>query len=123
MMGNDHPEAKRRWRRRAGTVIGLGVTPIVAFTAVALAHPVFSNNPPGFPNPLGSTGTPYTPGSTPTMNMFLPYEQGDTIFPDPGGAANTTIDVKVTIPPPGPPPSAGPRATRSGRVPRPATSR
>jgi hypothetical protein len=90
----------RRWWRRAITVIGLGGATILAVAAPALGHPVFSNDPPGFPNPSGGTGAanqtpPYAPGSRPTLNMFLPFEQDGVIFK---GAENTTVDVQVTIP-------------------------
>ncbi|MGH3821977.1 MAG: hypothetical protein ACRDRA_03925 [Pseudonocardiaceae bacterium] len=92
--------AHRRWRRRAVTVIGLGVATVAALAVPALAHPVFSNNGPGFPNPYGGTGAagqtpPYAAGSRPTLNMFLPFEQEGVIF---NGAENTTTDVKVTVP-------------------------
>jgi hypothetical protein len=90
----------RRWRRRALTVIGLAVTTTLAVAIPALAHPTFSNNGPGFPNPTGGTGgpgqtPPYPAGSTPTLNMFLPFEQDGVIF---NGAVNTTVDVTVTLP-------------------------
>ncbi len=97
---NNDTGPQRRWLRRAVTAIGLGVATVVAFAAPALAHPVFSNDPPGFPNANGGTGAanqtpPYAAGSRPTLNMFLPFEQDGVIF---NGAENTTVDVQVTIP-------------------------
>jgi hypothetical protein len=91
--------AYRRWWRRVITVIGL-VGAVVFFAAPALAHPVFSNDPPGFPNPDGGTGAanqtpPYAAGSRPTLKMFLPFEQEGVVF---NGAENTTVDVQVTVP-------------------------
>jgi hypothetical protein len=94
-MMNNATGVHRRWRRRAVTVIGLGVTAALAVAVPALAHPVFSNDGPGFPNPQGSTTTPYPAGSRPTLNMFLPFEQEGVVF---NGAVNTTVDVKVTVP-------------------------
>jgi hypothetical protein len=90
----------RHWPRRALTVIGLAVTTTLAGAIPALAHPTFSNNGPGFPNPTGGTGgpgqtPPYPAGSTPTLNMFLPFEQDGVIV---NGAVNTTVDVTVTLP-------------------------
>ncbi|MGH3771574.1 MAG: hypothetical protein ACRDRW_09295 [Pseudonocardiaceae bacterium] len=92
---NNDAGAHRSWRRRAMTMIGLEVATVVALAAPALAHPVFSNDAPGFPNPQGSTANPYPVGSRPTMNMFLPFEQEGVIV---NGAANTTVDVQVTVP-------------------------
>lgn len=91
--------ARRCWWRRAITVIGL-VAAVVSFAVPALAHPVFSNDPPGFPNPDGGTGAanqtpPYAAGSRPTLKMFLPFEQEGVVF---NGAENTTVDVQVTVP-------------------------
>ncbi|MGH3767543.1 MAG: hypothetical protein ACRDTX_20745 [Pseudonocardiaceae bacterium] len=94
-MLNNAAGARWRWRRRVVTVFGLGVATVVALAIPALAHPVFSNDAPGFPNPQGSTANPYPLGSRPTMNMFLPFEQDGVVF---NGADNTTVDVKVTVP-------------------------
>ncbi|MGH3752224.1 MAG: hypothetical protein ACRDRP_05920 [Pseudonocardiaceae bacterium] len=98
-MRND-TEAHRRQRRRAITVIGLGIAMVVALAAPALGHPGFPNDRPGFPNPNGGTGIgnqtpPYAPGSRPTLNMFTPFEQEGVIV---NGAENTTVDVKVQVP-------------------------
>ncbi len=87
-------EAQHR-RRRATTVLGLAAAMVVAVAAPTLGHPVFSNDAPGFPNPQGSTTTPYPAGSRPTVNMYLPFEQEGVMF---NGAENTTVDVKVTVP-------------------------
>ncbi|MGH3871095.1 MAG: hypothetical protein ACRDSR_06185 [Pseudonocardiaceae bacterium] len=92
---DSEPGLDRRWWRRAGTVIGLGVTTALVAAAPAFGHPVFSNDAPGFPNPQGSTTSPYPAGSRPTLNMYLPFEQDGVIV---NGALNTTIDVKITIP-------------------------
>ncbi|MGH3708588.1 MAG: hypothetical protein ACRDRQ_10895 [Pseudonocardiaceae bacterium] len=92
---DDGTGARRCWWRRASTVISLGVAMAVAVTTPALGHPVFSNDGPGFPNPQGSTATPYPAGSRPTLNMFVPFEQDGVIF---NGAVNTTVDVKITVP-------------------------
>ncbi len=104
--------ARRRWRRRAGAVICLGVATIAAVAAPALAHPVFSNDPPGFPNPQGSAANPYPTGSRPTVNMFLPFEQEGVVF---NGAENTTVDVKVTIPAGWTSPACGAASTGAAR--------
>jgi hypothetical protein len=95
-MNND---AGTHWRR-AVTVIGLVFATVVALALPAFAHPVFSNDAPGFPNPFGGTGAggqtpPYAAGSRPTLNMFLPFEQEGVIF---NGAENTTVDVQVSLP-------------------------
>ncbi|MGH3871092.1 MAG: Ig-like domain-containing protein [Pseudonocardiaceae bacterium] len=92
---NSDTGVRRRRQRRAGTVIGLGVTTALVAAAPAFGHPVFSNDAPGFPNPQGSTTSPYPAGSRPTLNMYLPFEQDGVIV---NGALNTTIDVKITIP-------------------------
>ncbi|MGH3821352.1 MAG: hypothetical protein ACRDRA_00675, partial [Pseudonocardiaceae bacterium] len=108
---NNDTRTKRRWRRRAITVIGLGIAPVVAVAATALAHPVFSNDAPGFPNPQGSTTTPYPAGSRPTLNMYTPFEQEGVIF---NGAENTTVDVKVTVPTGWTSPACGAASTSVG---------
>jgi hypothetical protein len=95
-MNND---AEAHWRRTV-TVIGLVFATVVALAGPAFAHPVFSNDAPGFPNPFGGTGAsgqtpPYAAGSRPTLNMFLPFEQEGVIF---NGAENTTVDVQVILP-------------------------
>ncbi|MGH8917705.1 MAG: hypothetical protein ACRD0H_05090, partial [Actinomycetes bacterium] len=92
---NSKPGSDRRWRRRASTVIGLGVTMVLAVAVPAFGHPVFSNDAPGFPNPQGSTASPYPAGSRPTLNMYVPFEQEGVIV---NGAENTTVDVRVTVP-------------------------
>lgn len=94
MLHND-TGAHQRWRRRAITVIGLGIAMVVALAAPALAHPTFPNDAPGFPNPQGSTTNPYSAGSRPTLNMMVEFEQDGVIF---NGAVNTTVDVQVTVP-------------------------
>ena len=106
----------RRWRSRALTVTGLTVITGLAFAIPALAHPTFSNNGPGFPNPTGGNGgpgqtPPYTPGSRPTLNMFLPFEQQGVIF---NGAENTTVDVSVTLPVDFTNPACGNASTTTG---------
>ncbi|HEV7451875.1 MAG TPA: hypothetical protein VGO16_10900 [Pseudonocardiaceae bacterium] len=99
MMNND-TRAYRRWRRRAITVIGLGIAMVTAVAVPALAHPSFPNGGPGFPNPNGGTGAgtqtpPYAPGSSPTLNLRVPFERDGVIF---NGAVNTTVDIKATVP-------------------------
>jgi hypothetical protein len=110
-MLNNATGVYRRWRRRAITVIGLGVTMAVAVAAPAFGHPVFSNNAPGFPNPQGSATSPYPAGSHPTLNMFLPFEQDGVVF---NGAENTTVDVQVTIPAGWTSPACGAASTSVG---------
>jgi hypothetical protein len=95
------------------TVIGLAVATVMALAVPAWAHPVFSNDEPGFPNPMGGTGgpgqtPPYPAGSRPTLNMFLPFEQDGVVF---HGAENTTVDVRVTIPAAWANPVCGPART------------
>jgi hypothetical protein len=92
---NDGTGVRRRWWRRASTVLILVISAAVAAAVPALAHPVFSNDPPGFPNPQGSTASPYAAGSRPTLNLVVPFEQDGVIF---NGAVNTTVDIKVTVP-------------------------
>ncbi|MGH3684838.1 MAG: hypothetical protein ACRDRU_18585 [Pseudonocardiaceae bacterium] len=97
---NDSIGAKRRWRRRVSTVIGLGIVTVVAVAVPALAHPSFPNGGPGFPNPNGGIGAgsqtpPYAPGSTNTLNLRVPFERDGVIF---NGAVNTTVDIKATVP-------------------------
>jgi hypothetical protein len=95
------------------TVICLVVATVMALAAPAWAHPVFSNDGPGFPNPMGGTGgpgqtAPYPAGSRPTLNMFLPFEQDGVVFHD---AENTTVDVQLTLPPAWTSPACGPART------------
>ncbi|HET9257443.1 MAG TPA: Ig-like domain-containing protein [Pseudonocardiaceae bacterium] len=106
----------RRWRRRALTVTGLAVITALTVAIPALAHPNFSNNGPGFPNPMGGAGgpgqtPPYPAGSRPTLNMFLPFEQDGVIV---NGAENTTVDVTVTIPLDFTDPACGAASTSTG---------
>ncbi|HET9257446.1 MAG TPA: hypothetical protein VFO16_19900 [Pseudonocardiaceae bacterium] len=106
-MMNKEPRA--RWRR-AITVLGLAAPAVAVLAAPAFAHPVFSNDAPGFPNPMGGTGgtgqtPPYPAGSRPTLNMYLPFEQDGVVF---HGAENTTVDVRVTIPKDWASPACGP---------------
>jgi Tol biopolymer transport system component len=99
-MVNNGTQAHRR-RRRTITVIGLGIATVVAFATPALAHPSFPSGGPGFaPNPQGGTGAgtqppPYAPGSTNTLNLRVPFERDGVIV---NGAADTTVDLKVTVP-------------------------
>jgi Tol biopolymer transport system component len=99
-MVNNGTQAHRR-RRRAITVIGLGIATVVAFATPALAHPSFPSGGPGFaPNPQGGTGAgtqppPYAPGSTNTLNLRVPFERDGVIV---NGAADTTVDLKATVP-------------------------
>jgi hypothetical protein len=95
------------------TVIGLTVATVMVLAVPAWAHPVFSNDEPGFPNPMGGTGgpgqtPPYPAGTRPTLNMFLPFEQDGVVF---HSAENTTVDVRVTIPPTWANPACGPART------------
>jgi hypothetical protein len=95
------------------TVIGLAVATAMVFAVPAWAHPVFSNDEPGFPNPMGGTGKPgqtppYPAGARPTLNMFLPFEQDGVVF---HGAENTTVDVRVTLPAAWANPACGPART------------
>ena len=113
MMNNAAGARGSFWRGRALTVIGLAVAAIVALAAPAFAHPVFSNDEPGFPNPMGGTGgpgqtPPYPAGSRPTLNMFLPFEQDGVVYK---GAENTTVDVRVTLPTAWRSPACGPART------------
>lgn len=95
------------------TVIGLAVATVIILAVPAWAHPVFSNDEPGFPNPMGGTGgpgqtPPYPAGARPTLNMFLPFEQDGVVF---HGAENTTVDVRVTVPAAWANPVCGPART------------
>jgi hypothetical protein len=110
-MMNNRTRDYRRWRRRAVTVVGLAATTVAAVAVPVLAHPIFSNNPPGFPNPQGSTTTPYSAGSSPTLNMFLPFEQQGITF---HGADNTTVDTQVPIPAGWTSPVCGAASTSTG---------
>ena len=99
--------------RNVVTVIGLALATVVVLAAPAFAHPVFPNNEPGFPNPMGGTGgpgqtPPYPAGSRPTLNMFLPFEQDGVVF---NGAENTTVDVRVSLPTAWTNPACGPART------------
>jgi hypothetical protein len=82
------------------TVAGLGAAMIVALATPALGHPSFPTVRPGFANPSGGTGVggqppPYPPGSRPTLNLRVPFEQEGVLF---NGAANTTVDIKAIVP-------------------------
>ncbi|MGH3684817.1 MAG: DPP IV N-terminal domain-containing protein [Pseudonocardiaceae bacterium] len=98
---NNDTGVHRRWRRRAVTVIGLGIATVAAVAVPALAHPSFPSGGPGFaPNPNGGTGVgtqppPYAPGSTNTLNLRVPFERDGVIY---NGALNTTVDIKAIVP-------------------------
>ncbi|MGH3871087.1 MAG: hypothetical protein ACRDSR_06145 [Pseudonocardiaceae bacterium] len=98
---NNNTGVRRRWRRRAGTVIGLGIATVAAVAIPALAHPSFPSGGPGFaPNPNGGTGAgvqspPYAPGSTNTLNLRVPFERDGVFYQ---GALNTTVDIKAIVP-------------------------
>jgi WD40-like Beta Propeller Repeat len=100
-MMNNATGASRRWRRRASTVIGLGIATIAAVAVPALAHPSFPSGGPGFaPNPNGGTGAgtqppPYAPGSTNTLNLRVPFERDGVIY---NGALNTTVGIRAIVP-------------------------
>ena len=111
MTNNDTRIHQRWWWHRALTVIGLALTTTVALAIPALAHPTFSNNGPGFPNPQGSVDNPYPAGSRPTLNMFVEFEQDGVIF---HGAVNTTVDVAVTLPTGWTSPACGAASTTTG---------
>jgi Tol biopolymer transport system component len=114
MVNNGTPAHQRR--RRAITVMGLGIATVVALATPALAHPSFPNNGPGFPNPNGGTGAgtqtpPYAPGSTNTLNLRVPFERDGVIV---NGAPDTTVDIKATVPRGWTNPICGPASTSVG---------
>lgn len=99
-MSNDTGDRWRR-RRRAITVIGIGVATVAALATPAFAHPSFPNAGPGFANPTGGVGAgtqgpPYAPGSRPTLNLR------ESAHVDPNtlvnGAPNNVVDVKLLLP-------------------------
>ncbi len=99
-MNSDTTAGYRRWRRRAVTVIGLGIATVAAVAAPAFAHPSFPNGGPGFPNPNGGNGAgtqppAYTPGSTNALNLRVPFERDGVVF---HGAVDTTVSIKATVP-------------------------
>ena len=99
-MINDNTRADRRWRRRAITVIGLGIAMVGAVAPAVFGHPSFPASGPVFANPTGGTGAgtqtpPYVAGSTNTLNLRVPFERDGVIF---NGAVNTTVDIKATVP-------------------------
>ncbi|MGH3771572.1 MAG: hypothetical protein ACRDRW_09285 [Pseudonocardiaceae bacterium] len=116
-MMNKATQSQRRWRRRAITVIGLGIATAAAVAVPALAHPSFPSGGPGFaPNPAGGTGAgtqppPYAPGSTNTLNLRVPFERDGVVF---HGAVNTTVDIKAIVPSGWTAPACGAASTSVG---------
>lgn len=83
--------AARRRRRRGAALMAAAAAACLAAAVPAFAHASF----PGATNPTGTAASPYPAGTQQTIKMNVPFEQDGVDFE---GAANTTVDVKVTAP-------------------------
>ena len=107
VLGGGHT---RRRAVRAAAIVGLTVTALAAWATPISAHPGFSAaSGNGFlPNTAGGTGVtgatpalsttaPYQPGTTQTLYLRVPYEQGSQTYTGTGGF-DTTIRVDAIVP-------------------------